>query len=291
MSLVDSVNIKPPVYPFVKWAGGKAQLLNILDKYIPLDFNNYFEPFLGGGSFFYHLIKVTSGKSFKSFLSDSNCELTNAYIVIRHHLEELILYLRKHQELYYKNPEDYYYSLRSTVYKNSIEKAARFITLNKTCFNGLYRVNRKGEFNVPMGKFKKLPTICDEKNLRNLNSFLNKVNPEINCQDYKESLSNINENDFVYLDPPYKPTSETSYFTKYTNYGFVDNDQKELAKIFRELDKKNCKVLLSNSNADFIRTLYEGYNLKEVKAIRAINCKGSKRLGHTELIINNFKSL
>jgi DNA adenine methylase len=280
--------VKQDVYPFVKWAGGKSQLLNILERYIPDNFNNYFEPFVGGGSFFYRLVKLRDVRSFSCFLSDSNCELINAYAVVKLDVDELIKSLKRHEELYYNNPKDYYYELRATATEKKIEKASRFITLNKTCFNGLYRVNRKGFFNVPMGKFKKLPKICDEKNLKNLNSLLNIVNPVIECQDYKEALSRVSENDFIYLDPPYKPMSETAYFTKYTNYGFVDEDQTQLASIFKELDKLNCKILLSNSNTELIRDLYKDYNLKEVKAIRAINCKGSKRLGHTELIISNY---
>jgi DNA adenine methylase len=275
------------VYPFVKWAGGKAQLLNTLDKFIPLNFNNYFEPFVGGGSFFYRLIKNTKNRSFTSFLSDSNYELINAYHMIRYNLDELITSLLSHQKHYYENPIEYYYDLRATTFENQVDKASRFITLNKTCFNGLYRVNCKGLFNVPMGKFKKLPIICDENNLRNINSIINSINPKIECNDYKNALINANENDFIYLDPPYKPTSDTAYFTKYTNFGFGDQDQKELVITVQDLDKRKCKILLSNSNTELIRNLYSSFDLKEVKVIRAINCKGSKRIGHTELIISN----
>jgi DNA adenine methylase len=280
--------MKQHVYPFVKWAGGKSQLLSLLEKYIPNNFVNYFEPFVGGGSFFYHLVTLRDVRSSSWFLSDSNCELINTYNVVKHDIDALVESLKKHEELYYDNPKDYYYELRATTGENKIEKASRFITLNKTCFNGLYRVNRQGLFNVPMGKFKKLPKICDENNLRNLHSLFNILNPMIECQDFKTALSRAQENDFIYLDPPYKPISETAYFTKYTNYGFVDKDQEELANIFKELDELNCKILLSNSNTELIRSLYKDYNLKEVKAIRAINSNGSKRLGHTELIISNY---
>ena len=149
----SSLYINDKVYPFVKWAGGKAQLLKILDTFIPDNFNNYFEPFLGGGSFFYHLIKKTENKSFKCFLSDANCELINAYTSIKDNIDDLILSLSHHQEKYYENPEEYFYTLRNTIFENNVERASRFIALNKTCFNGLYRVNLKGLFNVPMGRF------------------------------------------------------------------------------------------------------------------------------------------
>jgi DNA adenine methylase len=280
--------VNDSIVPFVKWAGGKAQLLNVLDTFIPDKFDNYFEPFLGGGSFFYHLIKKTKNKSFRSFLSDTNCELINAYTAIKNNIDDLIFSLSNHQQKYYESPKEYFYTLRNTIFGNDVERASRFIALNKTCFNGLYRVNRKGLFNVPMGSFKKLPLICNEENLKNINQLLKQVNPIIECKDYTGALSNTKENDFVYLDPPYKPVSETAYFTKYTNNGFNDQDQINLAEIFKELDYKKCKILLSNSNTEFIRKLYSNFNVKEVKVMRAINSKGSKRLGHTELIISNY---
>jgi DNA adenine methylase len=281
--------ISDSVYPFVKWAGGKAQLLNILDTFIPANFNNYFEPFLGGGSFFYHLIKKTiKNRPFKCFLSDTNDELINAYTIIKDNIDDLILSLSNHQQKYYENPKEYFYTLRNTIFENNVERASRFIALNKTCFNGLYRVNRKGLFNVPMGRFKKLPLICNEENLKNINQLLNQVNPIIECKDYRAALSNAKKYDFVYLDPPYKPVSETAYFTKYTNNGFTDQDQINLADVIKELDYKKCKILLSNSNTEFIRKLYSDFNVKEVKVMRAINSKGSKRIGHTELIISNY---
>jgi DNA adenine methylase len=281
--------INDNVYPFVKWAGGKAQLLNILDTFIPYNFNNYYEPFLGGGSFFYYLIKKAKNHSFGSFLSDTNCELINAYTVIKDNIDDLISSLSNHQKKYYENSKQYFYILRSSIFENNVERASRFIALNKTCFNGLYRVNRKGLFNVPMGRFNKLPLICNEDNLKNINLLLKQVNPVIECKDYKDALSNAKENDFIYLDPPYKPVSETAYFTKYTNNGFGDKDQVDLSKIVKDLDYKKCKILLSNSNTEFIRKLYSDFNIKEVKVIRAINSKGSKRIGHTELIISNYQ--
>jgi DNA adenine methylase len=285
---LDPLSINLSVYPFIKWAGGKAQLLSSLEKFIPPNFNNYFEPFLGGGSFFYHLLRKVISWKFHSFLSDTNCELISSYNTIRNRVEELIRSLKAHQELYLENPIDYYYKLRSTVYENEVEKSSRFITLNRTCFNGLYRVNRSGLFNVPMGKFKKSPMICDENNLRNLSNLFNCVKPLIECKDFKDALSSATEADFIYLDPPYKPTSDTAYFTKYTNFGFGDKDQKELANLIHVLDKRKCKVLLSNSNTELIRKLYSSFNMTEVKSMRAINSNASKRQGHTELIISNY---
>ena len=284
----SSFYINDKVYPFVKWAGGKSQLLKILDTFIPDNFNNYFEPFLGGGSFFYHLIKKTKNKSFKCFLSDTNGELINAYTSIKDNIDDLILSLSHHQERYYENPKEYFYTLRNTIFENNIERASRFIALNKTCYNGLYRVNLKGLFNVPTGRFEKLPLICNKDNLKNINQLLKQLNPIIECKDYKDALSIAKENDFVYLDPPYKPVSETAYFTNYTNKGFGNEDQKNLAKVVENLDTKKCKILLSNSNTEHIRNLYSTFNLKEVKVKRAINSKASKRLGHTELIISNY---
>jgi DNA adenine methylase len=173
---------------------------------------------------------------------------------------------------------------------SNTERAARFIALNKTCFNGLYRVNRQGFFNVPLGKYKN-PRICDSDNLRNVSIALGYLsnNITIKVSDYKEMLlENAKEGDFIYLDPPYDPVSSTSYFTNYTHIGFDNKDQQELATVFRKLDDRGCKVLLSNSDTQFIRELYSDFAIVEVDTLRAINCKGSKRAGHKELIIRNY---
>jgi DNA adenine methylase len=173
---------------------------------------------------------------------------------------------------------------------DGIERAAQFITLNRTCFNGLYRVNKKGEFNAPKGDYKN-PTICDAGNLRNVSAALRYSNITIKAADYKDMLlENTREGDFIYLDPPYSPESQTAYFTNYTNNGFSYNDQKELAEIFRQLHEKKCKVMLTNSNTPLVRELYADYanNTIEVGSKRAINCKAAKREGHTDLIISNY---
>jgi len=229
---------------------------------------------------------------FAAYLSDINQELITAYQVVKNDLKELIQHLRKHQREYNKNPHEYYYKLRDkTKPRNDVEMTARFIALNKTCYNGLYRVNRNGIFNVPMGRYKN-PVICDGTNLENVSTVLRYSKAVIQVADYREALHNTEKDDFIYLDPPYHPMSSTANFTGYTGYGFGDKDQSELAKVFAELNDRNCKVLLSDSDTQFIRKLYSGFSsyIKEIKVSRVINCKASKRLGHTELLISNYTS-
>jgi DNA adenine methylase len=172
-----------------------------------------------------------------------------------------------------------------------IDRTARFIAINKTCYNGLYRVNRKGRFNVPMGRYKN-PLICDASNLENVSNALRYSNTKIETSHYKDALLKAKEDDFIYLDPPYHPSSPTANFTGYSDYGFSDNDQFQLSKIFVELNDRKCKVLLSNSDTPLIRKLYSDFSsrMKEVNVSRAINCKASRRLGHKELLISNYSS-
>ena len=235
---------------------------------------------------FFHL--ASKNMTSATYISDRNEELIKTYIVVRDRVGELIEVLNQHQKGYYKNPSEYYYRLRNELQpRNDVEIAARFIALNKTCFNGLYRVNKTGKFNVPMGDHKK-PLICDGSNLKNVSTLLRHSNPEIQCVDYRKILLKAETDDFVYLDPPYKPSSSTSNFTAYTHQGFGDDDQLTLKKTFVELDHKNCKVLLSNSDTPFIRELYSDFGIKEVDVQRAINSNGSGRAGHKELIISNY---
>lgn len=281
----------PECYPFVKWAGGKSQLLQQLHEYIPQDFNCYIEPFVGGGALFFHLAKKKKLKH-KIILSDINKDLINAYDTIRNNIEELIATLRINEKEYNKSPIRYYYNLRanSSIFDN-VKRAARFITLNKTCYNGLYRVNNRGIFNVPIGRYKN-PLICDEDNLRNLHLLLGSAEIQIEAADYKSILlKKSKKGDFIYLDPPYSPVSATSNFTAYTNNRFTDKDQRELAHIIMELMQRGCFVLLSNSHSPFIEKLYNkpGVNITKVKAMRAINSKASKRTGHKELLIRNYE--
>lgn len=279
--------------PFVKWAGGKTQLLEVIDTMIPTQFGRYFEPFLGGGALFFHL--VSKGVKFESHISDINAELINTYISIKSNVEELIEVLQFYKQEYRRDPAVFYYQLRDNPEMqyprdDDIRRPARFITLNRTCFNGLYRVNRQGKFNVPMGRYNN-PTICNADNLRNVSAALNQSNARINTEDYKESLLQARENDFIYLDPPYAPTSETSDFTKYTKDGFTVKDQEDLANTFKKLDQCGCKLLLSNSDTPLVRELYSDYasNIVEVDAKRAINSKATRRSGHKELLIRNYQ--
>ena len=279
----------PKSYPFVKWAGGKGQLLSKLDKYFPNEFTRYFEPFLGGGAVFFYLISQRNQR-FDAFLSDINEELIIAYKTIRDHVNELLSILKIHEKEYSKYPTEYYYQLRANIKPlNDVERTARFITLNKTCYNGLYRVNKNGMFNVPMGRYKK-PLICDSNNLCNISIILKYSNIVTETSNYKEVLSKAKEGDFIYLDPPYKPISSTANFTSYTNNGFSDKDQEDLSKVFNKLADKGCLVLLSNSDSHYIETLYKDFKNKiiRIRAQRAINSNASKRKNHTELIIRNY---
>ncbi len=265
--------------PFVKWAGGKRQLLDVLLKNIPKKFNTYIEPFVGGGALLFEL------QPSRAIISDINEELINAYKVIKENVEALIESLKKH-----RNTKEYYYAIRAVDPKSltPVERASRFIYLNKTCFNGLYRENSKGQFNVPFGRYKN-PKICDEENLRAVSEFLNNSDITILHCDYRKTCELAHRGDFVYLDPPYHPLSKTASFTKYNKYDFTEKDQIELAEVFKELDRKGCYVMLSNSNTAFIKNLYEGYEIKEISANRFINSNANGRKKRKiELLIKNF---
>lgn len=280
----------PICYPFVKWAGGKSQLLSQINNLIPKKFSRYFEPFLGGGAVFFYLICKKNLK-FNGYLSDINCELIDTYNAIKNNVDELILILQVHQKQFEKSPYEYYYKIRSRIkFSNTTEIAARFIFLNKTCYNGLYRVNKKGLFNVPMGRYKR-PLICDANNLRNTSTLLNNSDVRIESSDYRRMLNKYAQaGDFIYIDPPYDPTSSTSNFTSYSNNKFTEQDQKNLASLFKDLSHKGCKVLLSNSNTDLIKELYSDFlnGSTKINVIRAINSNGSRRSGHQELLIRNY---
>ena len=280
----------PKCYPFVKWAGGKSQLLSHLDLLLPKKFSRYFEPFLGGGAVFFYLLSKKNTR-FKAFLSDINEELINSFDIVKNNVEELIKVLENHQRKYNRSPREYYYELRArTKSLNRIESAGRFVALNKTCYNGLYRVNTGGIFNVPIGRYKK-PLICDHSNLRNISMILRNSDTHFASIDYKTILeTKARQGDFIYLDPPYNPINSTSNFTSYTNNKFSEKDQIELSEIFNKLHDRKCNILLSNSDTPLIRELYREYAdyTIRVNALRAINSKGSKRTGHRELLIRNY---
>ena len=294
---------KVELKPFIKWVGGKGQLIEEIEKMLPSDgekvLTKYAEPMVGGGAL---LFNVLSRYQFDElYISDINPELINAYIAIKQNVEALIKRLNEMQMTFLPLDENgrkyYYYNVRdkfNTVKlsdSTSAEKAAYFIFLNKTCFNGLYRVNRKGLFNVPMGSYKN-PTICDADNLRNIHEALQNVT--IVCGDYSQSQSFIDSETFVYLDPPYRPISETSAFTSYNSDAFDDNEQIRLAKFIDEINAAGAKIVLSNSDPknvneedNFFDNLYKNYKINRVEASRAINSKGDKRGKINELLICN----
>ncbi len=279
-----------PLYvkPFIKWVGGKRQLLNDLINNIPLNFNSYFEPFVGGGALFFELYNLGILQNKKVFLFDVNKELINTYKVIKNNPHKLIEKLTEFQK---NHNEEFYYQIRhldrreNYKHLDNITKAARFIYLNKTCFNGLYRVNKSGYFNVPIGRYTN-PKIIEEENIINVSNALKNV--VIECCDYREVLNYAKKDDFVYFDPPYYPLNKTSNFTAYHNEVFLENEQIELFKTYKILSNRNCYVLESNSDTDFIKNLYKEFIIKKVYATRAINSNAKKRGKITELLIRNF---
>ena len=297
----DEKNLKP----FLKWAGGKGQLLKEIEKYYPFDngvITKYAEPFVGGGAVLFDILSKYDLKQI--YISDINAELINTYIVIREQIEELIGLLAKYQSEYVtlktEDRKSYYMAKRDRFNDlkvngnetENIEKAALMIFLNKTCFNGLFRVNKKGLFNVPMGSYKN-PLICDEKNLRAVSDKLQNV--EIICGDYRESANFIDENTFVYFDPPYRPLTETASFTAYTENLFNDDEQIELAEFVECMHRKGAKVVVSNSDPknsntddDFFDNIYSAHKIKRVEATRMINCNSESRGKIKELLISNF---
>ncbi len=274
------------VKPLIKWAGGKRQLINELYQRIPINFNCYYEPFIGGASFLVYLYNMNIIN--KAVISDLNAELINFYNVIKYNEDEFLLNI-KNQEL--KNDSETYYKLRerfncikgNNEYK--IERAVLFIYLNKHAYNGLWRVNSKNFFNVPFGKYKNV-NIINYGNVHNFHIMLKKIN--ILNLDFEMAVKNASENDFVYFDPPYMPLNKTSYFTGYTKEGFNYSDQIRLFNVFKELTDKNVKLMLSNSYSDYIIDLYKEFNISIVNANRFINSDKNKRTGSKELIITNY---
>ena len=253
-------------------------------RYVPSNFSNYYEPFLGGGAFFFALFSIR--RNFNAVLSDVNAELIEACRMVRDSPDELIGVLSLLQDEYYRsaNKSDYYYEKRGWRPSGAVESAARLIFLNRTCYNGLYRVNSRGEFNVPFGRYKN-PKILDEENLQAVSRALRGTKAQIRCSDYKSAISKCGKDDLVYLDPPYQPKSKTSSFTDYTPGGFSEENQEELAKEFTKLVDRGCTVLLSNSETPLTSGLYSKYQLRSVTVNRPINSVGSGRTGYKELIV------
>jgi DNA adenine methylase len=275
--------------PFVKWAGGKTQLLSQYEAYFPLAFRRYLEPFVGGGAVFFHLANQgrLAGKP-PTILMDHLEELINCYCVVQNQVEGLIVALQAHEP--HKREASYFYEVRNWdrspgyAQRSAVERAARLIFLNRTCYNGLYRVNQRGQFNVPFGRYRN-PTICDADNLRAVHKALQGVT--LLVADVSHCLDLARAGDFVYLDPPYHPLSDTAHFTSYTASDFGAEDQRRLAEVFRELDRCGCQVLLSNSHTELVRELYEGYEQIEVQAARAISSRADGRGAISELLVTN----
>ncbi|WKB36584.1 DNA adenine methylase [Terrilactibacillus sp. S3-3] len=271
------------VRPFLKWAGGKRQLLPEIRKCIPANFNTYFEPFVGAGAVLFDL------QPERAVINDINNELINVYKVIRDGVEWLIDDLKQHH-----NEKDYFYSIRDLDRTDDYhkwqpaKKASRILYLNKTCYNGLFRVNKKGYFNVPFGNYR-APQIVNEKTLRAVHRYLNDNDVSLMRTDFESAVAQAGKGDFVYFDPPYDPVSETASFTGYSLDGFNRDDQLRLRDVFIELDKRGCKVLLSNSATDFIKEIYRQFPIRLVSAGRNINSVATRRGKIAEVLVMNYE--
>lgn len=263
--------------PVLKWAGGKGRLLSDLIRCLPPDFDTYHEPFIGGGALFFAL--AGRGRIGRAFLSDANPSLIDVYLALRDDVEGVIAALQDH--IY---DHDHFYRVRALRPSELSlpERAARVIYLNKTCYNGLYRENKKGEFNVPFGRYKN-PTICDEPNLRAVSRALQGV--DVAQRHFSSVLERARPGDFVYFDPPYHPLSATANFTAYDRSGFGPDDQRQLRDVFAALAERGVQALLSNSDTPFIRELYDGFTIDQVFVARAVNSKANGRGKVAEVIV------
>lgn len=272
------------VAPVLKWVGGKRQLLDTFKPLLPKKITTYCEPFIGGGAMLFNIQPDIA------YVNDINTDLIRVYSVIRDNVEELISELAS-----YKNESDFFYAIRDLDRNKDkypalteIEKAARIIYLNKTCFNGLYRVNNSGEFNSPFGSYRN-PNIVNAPVLRAVSVYFNKATIHLTSMDYAEVLENLPKGTFVYLDPPYDPVSDTSNFTGYTKGGFTRDEQIRLRECCDALNSRGIKFMLSNSATDFIKEQYAAYNITTVQAKRAINSVASKRGDVDEVVVRNYE--
>jgi DNA adenine methylase len=253
--------------PFLKWVGGKASTLRQLEEFFPHEIDRYIEPFIGGGAVFFHLKHRFS--DLRALLRDSNKELINAYRIVRDRPEDLMQFLDEHSRGFRKDGDDYFYVIRKQHdLTDDLARAARTIFLNKTCFNGLYRVNARGEFNTPVGSNKN-PNLYSRENLLAASDALQDA--QLEAQDFRKTVDEARRGDFIYFDPPYLPVSTYADFKRYTPDQFHEADQVELARVFRELDAKDCRVVLSNSEHPRVRELYAGFSIQVVSAPRFIN--------------------
>jgi len=267
---------------FVKWAGGKKQLMDQFKAFFPKQIDRYFEPFVGGGAVAFYIIQNYHPK--EVMISDINNELVNTYRVIKSNVDELIKSLKEHKE---KHSENYYYQVRhlDPLHLSNIDRASRFIYLNKTCYNGLYRVNSNNQFNVPFGKYKN-PAIFNETELKRISTVLDDF--QIKCMSFEKVLYYAEEGDFIYFDPPYHPIKQGKSFTKYARRDFLEKEQEQLAQVFKKLNSKKCKVMLSNSSTEFIKNLYKDFHVHTVTARRMINCDANGRGKINEFVITNY---
>lgn len=292
-------------HPFVKWVGGKSQLLEEIREKYPSKIEKYCEPFVGGGAVLFDVLNTFHTK--EVLINDINEELINTYSQIKNNCERMIFQLSEIQSIYKNHTteenKDFFYTKRTRYNElkvngnesDNLEKAVLFIFLNKTCFNGLYRVNSKGLFNVPFNNAKN-PLLCDEENLRSCSKLLQNV--EMKVGDYKECKYFIDDKTFVYIDPPYRPLTQTAAFTSYSENGFTDKEQIELRNFITEISNKGTKVLVSNSdpknsdeNDDFFDKLYSNFEIERVSASRMINSNAKKRGAISELLISNIASV
>jgi len=287
ITAVSAPNPAKVAKPFLKWVGGKNQLLPQLRKLYPSNFNRYFEPFLGGGAVFFDV------KPKEAFLNDINSTLITAYKHIQKQSDELVSHLRRLQNKYRAKSEEgrdrFYYEIRvkyNELKDGSLDKTAHLIFLNKTGFNGLYRESSNGGFNVPFGRYKN-PTILDEENLLAVAETLSNVT--LTSLSFETAIADARRGDFVYFDPPYHPLNGTAKFTNYHEKNFLEDEQVKLRDVFAELDKRGCYVMMSNSYTDFIKNLYGRFNKHTVLANRAINCKADGRGKIKEYVITNYK--
>jgi DNA adenine methylase len=292
-------------HPFLKWAGGKRQLLPTIKTHYPFDsgYTKYVEPFIGGGAVLFDVLETQPVEEI--YISDINENLINTYIVIKKYVDDLIKELKvlakdysnmdiPNKQQFFINRRIDYNNTKNVLKANKyiqVRQAARMIFLNRTCFNGLYRVNSKGEFNVSFGKYEN-PMICDEHNLRRVSSKLANVN--IKCCSYQDSLKVIDDKTFVFIDPPYRPLTTSSNFNSYNKDSFGDDEQIHLAEFVRKIDKIGAKFIVCNSDPhnvdpsdDFFDDLYKGFNITRIPATRMINSKASARGHINELLITN----
>jgi DNA adenine methylase len=311
LAIAPAVNSPDRARPFLKWAGGKRQLLPQLRRFVPATFEQYFEPFLGSGALFFDLASTDRIDGHNTWLTDVNRDLLGTYCALAAHAEDVIAALVEHERLHRKSQQEHFYRVRDLLFNPqrsplfgasraariedySPALAAMFIYLNRTGFNGLFRLNSRGEFNVPAGRYAN-PRICDADNIRAVAEVLSTQGVKIRYGGFELALKRAKRNDLLYFDPPYAPVSDTANFTGYTAFGFTNDDQRQLQQVIIELAHRGCHVILSNSTAPIIRELYDenkatrkaGLQAHKVAARRSINSKASHRGDVAEYIISN----